>query len=298
MNYIVTKPIKSKGIAAILVMLFGGLGLFYSSILGGVMMGIIAPILIWIFFLYGLVSGAISIVAIVIVFCCLYYIICLIWALNAVSTYNKKIIASAGYFNQEYRGDYDDVKRKSNRWLWLLSVLLIASLIIILFYKDSKNGEFQQLDRQSQTSLPVSEKNNPNSKKKKDPTINKDIKDKYKISKKFFEDLDMNIWKTTSYFIQVPGRKESESINEEGERYFINDDNKIYMIIDGEVVKVWHYKNSHNEDELFIINTTEGDEFAEEFETIEITDKKGKKIHYECETVKLRDLKINKAYLK
>ena len=95
MNYIVTKPIKSKGIAAILVMLFGGLGLFYSSILGGLLMGIIAPILIWLFLFYGLTSGTLSIVVLVVIFCCLYYVICLIWAIRAVNNYNQAIIANS-----------------------------------------------------------------------------------------------------------------------------------------------------------------------------------------------------------
>ena len=93
MNYIVTKPVKSKGIAALLVIFFGGLGLFYSSILGGLVMGIIAPILIVLFLFYGAVSGSISIMAIVIIFCCLYYFICLIWAIRAVDNYNQEIIA-------------------------------------------------------------------------------------------------------------------------------------------------------------------------------------------------------------
>ena len=46
MNYIVTKPIKSRGIAIIAVIFLGGLGLFYSTIAGGIIMGIIAPVLI------------------------------------------------------------------------------------------------------------------------------------------------------------------------------------------------------------------------------------------------------------
>jgi len=93
MNYIVTKPVKSKGLAIILVLILGGVGLFYATILGGIIMGIIAPILIWILLYYGIISGTFSIVVIVVIFCLLYYIICLIWAIRAVDNYNQKIIA-------------------------------------------------------------------------------------------------------------------------------------------------------------------------------------------------------------
>ena len=145
MNYIVTKPIKSKGIAALLVFIFGGLGLFYASIVGGIIMGIVAPIAVYFFLILGVIKDTMSLIVIVIIFCCLYYILCLIWALNAVSNYNKKIIAESNYANSNlyqdntstnaYSGNQYEEKSRSNLWIWILFFLLLGSIIFLLYYK-------------------------------------------------------------------------------------------------------------------------------------------------------------------
>ena len=98
MSYVVVKQMKSRGIAFLLVFLFGGFGLFYSSIVGGIIMVIVAPILMFLAFF---IPGAQTIIfTLIIIFCCLYYIICFIWAIRAVETYNNKILANANIYEK------------------------------------------------------------------------------------------------------------------------------------------------------------------------------------------------------
>lgn len=75
-SVIVTRSPKGQGIGLILTLLFGPLGLFYSSVIGGIIMTIIAiPVTI---FTIGI--GWLAIVP-----------ICCIWSLIAVSSHNKKL---------------------------------------------------------------------------------------------------------------------------------------------------------------------------------------------------------------
>lgn len=82
---IVTKSTKSVGIAVLLVVLFGPLGMFYSTIGGAIFMTILAPIIL-VFLLFTGNWGSLIFLAL------LYYPICMIWAGNAASNYNQKII--------------------------------------------------------------------------------------------------------------------------------------------------------------------------------------------------------------
>lgn len=139
MNYIVTKPLKNTGLAVFLAILFGGIGLFYSSILGGIIMTLVFPIiLILLFFLGKLLT--------LILLCCSYYLICLIWAVAAVSSYNKEImreansidyhrrddrIASANFENDNYYDNYRKSQKADNTVLWLLITVIIS---VLLFY--------------------------------------------------------------------------------------------------------------------------------------------------------------------
>ncbi|MFN3641201.1 MAG: SH3 domain-containing protein [Flavobacterium sp.] len=82
---IVTKSTKSVGIAVLLVIIFGPLGMFYSTIGGAILMTILAPIILVTLLLTGN-WGSLILLAI------LYYPICMIWAGNAASNYNQKII--------------------------------------------------------------------------------------------------------------------------------------------------------------------------------------------------------------
>lgn len=74
---VIAKSPKSTGIALILTFLFGPLGLLYASLLGGLIMLIVAiPVVI-----FTLVIGYIFIIL----------PICLIWAAIAVNNHNKKL---------------------------------------------------------------------------------------------------------------------------------------------------------------------------------------------------------------
>ena len=84
-NYIVTQPTKSMGIALVLALLFGPIGLFYSSITGGIIMFFVCGIINAIGFL---MMGVGLIVTIPIT-----GIMCAIWAYVSVSRYNENLLA-------------------------------------------------------------------------------------------------------------------------------------------------------------------------------------------------------------
>ncbi|OUN77731.1 hypothetical protein B5E60_06605 [Alistipes sp. An116] len=77
-NVVITRSPKSQGIGIILTLLFGSLGLFYASIIGAIIM-IVVEIAVAIFTLgLGLIVT---------------HLICAVWSLIAVSSYNKKLLA-------------------------------------------------------------------------------------------------------------------------------------------------------------------------------------------------------------
>jgi hypothetical protein len=102
MNYIVTKQTKSKGIAIILVALFGPLGLFYSTITGGIIMTIVVPACLYGLLFLGIFNHSELTLLVFIAGALLSYIICFIWAVGAVNDYNYKIINEANIY-QSYR---------------------------------------------------------------------------------------------------------------------------------------------------------------------------------------------------
>jgi len=76
---------KSTGIAALLTLLFGGWGLFYVSIVSGLIATLIEIILgIVTFITFGF--GLVLLVP--------FHIICLIWAMSAVNKYNRNLVNS------------------------------------------------------------------------------------------------------------------------------------------------------------------------------------------------------------
>lgn len=85
---VVTKSTKSVGTAVFLVVIFGPLGMFYSTIGGAIIMTIVAPII----FVLLLISGNIGSL---IFAATIYYPVCMIWAGSAASNYNKRIINQA-----------------------------------------------------------------------------------------------------------------------------------------------------------------------------------------------------------
>ena len=75
---VVSKSTKSPGIAVILSLLFGSLGMFYSTILGAVLM-IVVEIII------GVITLGVGLIV--------THIVCAIWAGIAAWLYNKKLMA-------------------------------------------------------------------------------------------------------------------------------------------------------------------------------------------------------------
>ena len=96
MNYIVTTQTKSKGIAALLVLLFGPIGLFYASFTGGLIMCFFSLLFVFAIFL-----SAVFDYHIIILFLSICDLICFIWAIRAVVSYNNKLIAGAINYNQQ-----------------------------------------------------------------------------------------------------------------------------------------------------------------------------------------------------
>jgi hypothetical protein len=88
------KP-KSLGLAIILTLFFGPLGLFYASVTGGLIMCLI-PVLL----LFGLALGIVaesgfllaSSLILIYVFAVSYWIVCVVWAATAVSNHNYKVL--------------------------------------------------------------------------------------------------------------------------------------------------------------------------------------------------------------
>ena len=106
MNYIIIRSVKSRGIAALLVFLFGPLGMFYSTITGALIMSFgVAPFIIWAVFK----SSGLALILLP-----FYFISCLIWAIQAVNFYNKKITKEAYNNNKKMSKELIDSNSKSN----------------------------------------------------------------------------------------------------------------------------------------------------------------------------------------
>ena len=74
----VVTPTKSMGTAIFLTVLFGPLGMLYSTIVGAIVMFILSAIV-------GLVTVGLGLIVM--------WPICIIWAAIATSNYNKKLVA-------------------------------------------------------------------------------------------------------------------------------------------------------------------------------------------------------------
>jgi hypothetical protein len=74
---IITKSTKSMGISLVLTALFGSLGMFYSTIIGAIVMLIVEAIILFVTFGFGVL---------------LTHPICMIWGALAVKRYNKKLL--------------------------------------------------------------------------------------------------------------------------------------------------------------------------------------------------------------
>lgn len=91
---------KSYGKALVLTCLFGPIGLFYSSVIGGFVMTFI-PIVLFIIGLteYGLFIGLVTVLFLpfLLLWFILHWVVCLIWTVLAVSIYNKNVLVAQYY---------------------------------------------------------------------------------------------------------------------------------------------------------------------------------------------------------
>lgn len=76
-QHVVVTTTKSMGISIILTVLFGPLGMLYSTIWGGVIMFVISAIV-------GLLTLGLGLI--------ITWPICIVWAAVATSSYNKKLL--------------------------------------------------------------------------------------------------------------------------------------------------------------------------------------------------------------
>lgn len=93
-QFVLVKSHKSVGMAIFLTLAFGPIGLFYSSITGGIVMTII-PLSIYIFFWVSvfkfdlfLMLGSLTLL---LIFLAISWIICSVWAAIAVLDYNSEL---------------------------------------------------------------------------------------------------------------------------------------------------------------------------------------------------------------
>lgn len=75
---VVTLPTKSVAVALVLAGLFGPLGMLYSTILGGIVMGLISIVV-------GIITVGFGLVVV--------WPICVLWAVIAANSHNKKMLA-------------------------------------------------------------------------------------------------------------------------------------------------------------------------------------------------------------
>ena len=139
MNYIVTKSPKSYGIAILLILIFGPIGLFYSTILGGLIMTVVVPIGVF----FGIISGVIPTHNTgVLIFggIGLYYIFLFMWSLTAISNYNERIHANAFVFNEsveniqsDYSYEYQDERKNRSPFYYFIVTAMIMLLALGLY---------------------------------------------------------------------------------------------------------------------------------------------------------------------
>lgn len=92
--YTITKPHKSIGIALILTLLFGPIGLLYASVFGGLVM-MSAPVILFFLLYTGALEYPLTIIndpaLVFIVLILAYWIINITWAIDGVINYNRRI---------------------------------------------------------------------------------------------------------------------------------------------------------------------------------------------------------------
>lgn len=143
MNYIVTKSPKSYGIAILLILLFGPIGLFYSTVLGGIIMTFIVPLFIATLVLTGTIPLA-AIGIFIVAICVFYYLILFVWCITGIASYNKKILENSyklDYLQSNENNDHSDKyfskpRNSSSIWPYILILCLLIAIACIWISKN------------------------------------------------------------------------------------------------------------------------------------------------------------------
>lgn len=108
MEKILVVQTKSVGLAIILTILFGPIGLFYASISGALFLILGIPLIIGIFLGVGLINIDYTIIfssiAVLIVFLVFEWLISIIWSVVAVNKYNNNLISKSENKRETYTG--------------------------------------------------------------------------------------------------------------------------------------------------------------------------------------------------
>ena len=107
--YFVTKSPKSVGIAILLTLLFGPIGLFYASVFGGLIMTI-TPLMLFLLVMVGLIRDNSLLLdwslSLLIIFALTFWLINIIWAVISVNSYNQEIEEEAQRQNDFWHNHY------------------------------------------------------------------------------------------------------------------------------------------------------------------------------------------------
>ena len=93
--FIIVKSPKSVGIAILLTLLFGPIGLFYASVTGGIVLTFVVPACVGAFWYLGIANHDYDTVrvaaAITLLLFLFYWLICIVWAVISVKQYNAEL---------------------------------------------------------------------------------------------------------------------------------------------------------------------------------------------------------------
>jgi hypothetical protein len=266
MSYIVTKPLKSIGLAAFLA--FIPFGLFYSSIAGGIVMYFILPVIALLFipdiFLLFLIP--------------LYLLVCFVWAILAVNAYNKRIIL------QQNGNDHSPISNNTNIIISLLSLLLICCLSYIAYEKNQKETSSKVILKDVEAKKePMKDTAVKTAKAKKRTTLDPNF---------FFHPENTALQLTQ--VSQRPGSTDSR-FDAVAERMFIVFSKEtIYLFKDGDLEKKWDITDMYFNEEDQVYETKQGAKFIC-FGTISIYEK-GDAVEYEYEKVPITTLRLKSSY--
>ncbi len=150
---------KSRGLAALLTILFPPFGLLYSTVKGFLIMLFAVPVLIVLLCSICILMGQKELAVFIIIAGMVTYVpICFFWSINAVNHYNKKKIniwlrsnMSSEESDSTYFNNYFKTNKENNNIAWnILGVALLILLLILFLSKrevirNSLNSKYQNV---------------------------------------------------------------------------------------------------------------------------------------------------------